>query len=70
MMTAKRKHIRVTYSTLNSPDTLLHEYYEEDVVSAKANFGNSFPMYVNGDWVTAENTFTSVSPVDTNLTVG
>lgn len=69
-MTAKCKHIRVTYSTLNSPDTLLHEYYEEDVVSAKANFGNSFPMYVNGDWVTAENTFTSVSPVDTNLTVG
>ena len=32
-MTAKRKHVRVTYSTLSSPDPLLHEYYEEDVVA-------------------------------------
>ncbi len=69
-MDTKRKHVRVTYSTLSSPDPLLHEYYEEDVVAAKASFGKTFPMYVNGDWVTAENTFASVSPVDTSVTVG
>ena len=69
-MTAKRKHVRVTYSTLSSPDPLLHEYYEEDVVAVKAGFGETFPMYINGEWVTAEDTFTSISPVDTSLIVG
>ena len=69
-MVAKRKHVHVTYSTLSSPDPLLHEYYEEDVVTAKAICGKTFPMYVNGDWVTSESTFASVSPVDTSLTVG
>ena len=58
-MVAKRKHVHVTYSTLSSPDPLLHEYYEEDVVTAKAICGKTFPMYVNGDWVTSENTFAS-----------
>jgi len=66
-MNSKRKHVRVTYSTLSSPDPLLHEYYEEDVVAAKANLGKTFPMYINGDWVAAENTFMSVSPMDTTL---
>ena len=29
-MGRNRKHIRVTYSTLGSPDPLLDQYYEED----------------------------------------
>ena len=66
-MIPKRKHIRVTYSTLNSPDPLLHKYFEEDVVKAKDSFGKHFPMYVDGEWVTADNFFLSVSPVDLSL---
>ena len=69
-MIPKRKHIRVTYSTLNSPDPLLHKYFEEDVVKVKDSFGEHFPMYVDGEWVTADNFFLSVSPVDTTITIG
>ncbi len=65
-----RKRIKVTYSTLSSPDPLLHEYFEEDVAEAKANFGKSYPMYINGEWVNAKNTFEKVSPVNTDWVVG
>ena len=69
-MGRKRKHIRVTYSTLGSPDPLLDQYYEEDVVAAKTDFGQTFPMYINGEWVNANDTFTSISPADTSLIIG
>ena len=69
-MGRNRKHIRVTYSTLGSPDPLLDQYYEEDVVAAKTDFGQTFPMYINGEWVNANDTFTSISPADTSLTIG
>ncbi len=69
-MSCNRKHVRVTYSTLGSPDPLLDQYYEEDVVAAKTDFGQTFPMYIDGEWVHANDTFTSISPADTSLTIG
>lgn len=65
-----RKRIKVTYSTLSSPDPLLHQYFEEDVAEAKANFGQTHPMYINGEWVMADETFTKISPVNKEWTVG
>ena len=65
-----RKRIKVTYSTLSSPDPLLHQYFDEDVAEAKANFGGTHPMYINGEWVMADATFTKTSPVNTSWTVG
>ena len=70
MSNKERKHIKVTYSTLASPDPLLHEYYEEAVAEAKANFGQSFPLYINGENRLADETFAKVSPVDTDLVMG
>ena len=65
-----RKRIKVTYSTLSSPDPLLHTYFEEDVAEAKANFGKTYPMYINGEWVNANNTFEKTSPINTRWTIG
>lgn len=70
MSDKKRKHIKVTYSTLASPDPLLHEYYDEAVVEAKANFGQTFPLFINGEERFTEETFTKVSPIDTDMVLG
>jgi 1-pyrroline-5-carboxylate dehydrogenase len=67
MTEKERKHIKVTYSTLGSPDPLLHEYFEEAVVNLKNNLGRTFPLYINGEEVMAEETFSKISPVDTSL---
>jgi 1-pyrroline-5-carboxylate dehydrogenase len=70
MSDKKKKHIKVTYSTLASPDPLLHQYFDEAVEEAKAGFGKSFPMYINGKERTADKTFAKVSPVDTDVVMG
>lgn len=69
-MSKERKHIKVTYSTLASPDPLLHEYFEEEVANAKANFGQTHPLYINGRWVSDGPTFPKISPIDTSLVMG
>ncbi len=70
MTEKERKHIKVTYSTLASPDPLLHEYYDEAIEEAKANFGQTFPLYINGEERFADETFTKVSPVDKDIVMG
>ena len=67
---SERKHIKVTYSTLASPDPLLHEYFEEAVEEAKAGFGKTFPMFINGQERTAEKTFEKRSPVNLDMVMG
>ena len=67
---SERKHIKVTYSTLASPDPLLHEYFDEAVVEAKAGFGKTFPMFINGEERMGEKTFEKRSPVDLDLVMG
>ena len=67
---SERKHIKVTYSTLASPDPLLHEYFDEAVAEAKAGFGNTFPMFINGQERTAEKTFEKRSPADLDMIMG
>jgi 1-pyrroline-5-carboxylate dehydrogenase len=61
--------IKVTYSTLASPSPKLDELYDEAVERARANFGKTFPMFINGEERFAEETFAKVSPVDTSLTM-
>ena len=67
---SERKHIKVTYSTLASPDPLLHQYFEEAVEEAKAGFGKTFPMFINGEERSAAETFEKRSPVDLDLVMG
>lgn len=67
---SERKKFKVTYSTLGSPDPLLHQYYEEDVAKAKANFGKNYPMFINGEERFAEKTFEKRSPVNLDWVMG
>ena len=69
-MAQARKHIKVTYSTLGSPDPLLHEYFEEDVATLKQNLGKTYPMYINGEWITTDSTFENRSPINPDWVMG
>ena len=69
-MAKERKHIKVTYSTLGSPDPLLHEYFEEDVAELKNNLGTSYQMLINGEWVAGDGTFENRSPINTDWLLG
>ncbi len=68
-MTTKQK-FKVTYSTLASPDPELHRLYEEAVADFRANAGQTYPMYINGEERHAEQTFAKISPADTDLVMG
>jgi 1-pyrroline-5-carboxylate dehydrogenase len=67
---SEKKHIKVTYSTLASPDPLLHQYYDEGVAEARASMGKTYPMYINGEERFAEKTFEKRSPIDLDLVMG
>ena len=69
MMTT-RKQFKITYSTLGSPDPLLHTYYEEALQGARANLGRTHRMYIDGQWVEAAATYATYSPIDTSLHMG
>ena len=70
MTQAQAHKFKVTYSTLSSPDPLLHQMYDEAVAEFRANAGQTYPMYINGEARFAEQTFTKISPTDTNLVMG
>ena len=69
-MSKERKHIKVTYSTLGSPDPLLHEYFEEDVAALKNNLGARYQMLINGEWVDGAGSFENRSPINTDWLLG
>ena len=69
-MAKERKRIKVTYSTLGSPDPLLHQYFEEDVTELKANLGKTYNLLIDGEWVGGEGSFENRSPINTNWLLG
>ena len=69
-MTKARKHIKVTYSTLGSPDPLLHQYFDEEVAELKRNLGKTYPMYIDGEWLDTADTFENRSPINTDWLMG
>jgi 1-pyrroline-5-carboxylate dehydrogenase len=62
--------IKITYSTLASPDPRLHTLYEEAVVRAKEKFGTTYPLFINGEERFAEKTFEKRSPVNLDWVMG
>lgn len=69
-MASKRKHIKVTYSSLSSPDPLLHDYFEEEVAAAKQKLGKTYPLYINGAWKEVGTVFEKRAPADLGLVIG
>lgn len=66
----QKHNFKVTYSTLSSPDPLLHQLFDEAVADFKANAGQTYPMFINGEERFAEQTFAKVSPTNTDLVMG
>ncbi|MCB8987802.1 MAG: aldehyde dehydrogenase family protein [Ardenticatenaceae bacterium] len=64
------ERIKVTYSTLSSPDPKLHQLFDEAVERAKANFGKTYPLFINGEERYAEETFAKKSPINLDWTMG
>ena len=69
-MSKQRKHIKVTYSTLGSPDPLLHEYFDEDVAKLKQNLGRDYPLLINGEWVAGADSYEARSPINSDWLLG
>lgn len=69
-MSQPREKIKITYSTLATPNPLVDRYYDEAVSAARDNAGGTFKMYINGAWVAGHKTFAKVSPVDLSLVMG
>lgn len=64
------ERIKVTYSTLSSPNPKLHQLFDEAVDHAKANFGKTYPLYINGKERFAEKTFAKHSPINLDWVMG
>ncbi len=64
------ERIKVTYSTLASPDPRLHQLYDEAVARAKANFGKNYPLFINGEERFAAKTFEKRSPINLDWMMG
>ncbi|MCB9422841.1 MAG: aldehyde dehydrogenase family protein [Ardenticatenaceae bacterium] len=65
-----KQKFKVTYSTLASPDPMLHQLYDEAVEKAKADFGKNYPLFINGKERFAEKTFEKRSPIDLDWMMG
>jgi len=69
-MTTAKRNFKVTYATLSSPDPQLHVLFDEAVARARASLGQTYPMFIDGEEVWADETFTNRSPVDRDLVMG
>ncbi len=69
-MSVQRERIKITYSTLASPNPLVDEYFDEAVAAARMNAGATYGNYIGGRWVPAADTFADVSPADLDLVLG
>lgn len=65
-----RKKFKITYSTLGAPDPELDAYFDAALEHARARFGATHRMYIDGRWVEAGSTFAKHSPIDTALLLG
>jgi 1-pyrroline-5-carboxylate dehydrogenase len=66
----QKHNFKVTYSTLASPDPLLHQLYDEAVADFYDNAGQTYPMFINGEERFADDTFAKISPVNTDVVMG
>lgn len=67
----QKQRFKVTYSTLASPDPLLHQYFDDAVAHAKAELlGRNVPMWINGAERYAAETFTNHCPGELGRVMG
>ena len=67
---SKREPVKITYSTLGTPDPLIDQYFDEALATVKGWLGQTHKQYINGEWRTSHDSFTTTSPVDKSLVMG
>ena len=70
MTTLTAPRIRITYATLRDDTEELHALYDGGIERAKAQLGETHPLYVNGQARDGEGTFEDRSPIDRDILVG
>ena len=60
---------RITYATM-SADPNLHTEFDAALERVKGSLGQTYPMYINGQPVTAAQQFDDRSPIDTRIVLG
>ena len=67
----KTTQMKITYSTMSAEQMVdLHAALDAAIVDVKKQFGQTHPMFVNGQPVTAAKTFQDESPIDTRWILG
>jgi 1-pyrroline-5-carboxylate dehydrogenase len=69
-MSAKTNPPKVTYATLSMPSEALHTGFEEALERVADRLGQTHPMVIDGEAVTAAETFEVRSPIDTDCLLG
>ncbi len=68
ILTAPR--IKITYATLRNDNEELHALFDRGIERARAQLGETHPLYVNGEARDGEGTFEDRSPIDRGIIVG
>jgi len=69
-MNANTGSHKVTYATLSMPSDELHTRYEAALERMQTRLGQTHPMHIDGQPVTAAETFAVHSPIDTGCLLG
>ena len=67
MTSAAEPRIKITYATLRNDNEQLHADYEAGLERARAELGQTHPLYVNGEPRQGEGTYDDYSPIDGRL---
>jgi 1-pyrroline-5-carboxylate dehydrogenase len=67
----KATQMKITYSTMSAEQMVdLHSALDGAIVDVRKQFGQTHPMFINGQAVTAGKTFADESPIDTRWILG
>ena len=64
MTTRTAPRIKITYATLRNDNEELHTLYDRGIERARAQLGETHPLYINGEARDGEGTFEDRSPID------
>src|SRR5687768_6444304 len=68
--TLERPRLKITYATLRADNEELHEQFDAGAEKARAELGQHYPNYVNGEPRRGEGEFEDRSPIDDNIVLG
>lgn len=61
---------RITYTTLSSDNSEIHQSYEEGIKQAKSWMGRDYPFFVDGESRTGDTQEEERSPIDNGILIG